>query len=125
MARKIEVQVNESMHNRKPQTRTEEISWAALDTAYGLLRDTAVELTFQVMREQAATQGLEFPMTDEDLFAKAAASGDPEAPKNYADLAPDDERAAYSLHSALHILAEQALYDAQAGLDEARDETGL
>jgi hypothetical protein len=119
--RTIEVKVDETLHNRAPKPGTEEITWAALDTAWNLLRDAAVRLVLQDMREQAAEQGIDFPATDEELFQEARDSGDPDAPTSHLDLAPENELAAMGLHSVLQLLAQDAAKDASQGLQDARD----
>ena len=119
--RTIEVKLDPSIHGRAPEGAQEEISWAALDTAWNLLRETAVQLTLQSMREQAAEQGIDFPATDDELFQEARDSGDPDAPTTYLDLAPENEMAAMGLHSVLQVLVQDAFKDAQNGLNDARD----
>ena len=120
--RTIEVKVDLENHNRAPAPGMEELTWKYLDTAWNLLRDAAVELTLQSMREQAAEQGIDFPSTDEELFQRAKDSGDPGAPTSYRQLAPSSEIAAQGLHAILQVLVNQSGQDAQEGLQDFQDE---
>lgn len=108
----VVVEVDPEMHRRQPENVQETIAWAVLDTAYGLLRDGAVRINLQSFREQATENGIDFPATDEELFARFAKLGDPEAPKSYRDLAPDDSIAAYALHDAFMLLVRLAFEEA-------------
>ena len=119
--RTIEVKVDEKLHSRNPEPGTEEISWSALDTAWNLLRETAVRLVLHDLRTQATEQGLDFPATDEELFQAARDSGDPDAPTSYLDLAPDTEIAAMGLHSALQVLAQEASRECGQALRDAEE----
>lgn len=108
----IAVQVDPSLHGRAPEPGVEAISWAALDTAWNLLRESAVRVTLQSLRNQAAEQGVPFPATDEALFQEARDSGDPDAPRNHLDLGPDSREAAAGLEAVFRELATQAMVDA-------------
>lgn len=114
--RTVEVKIDETVHERAPRDETEALIWATLDTAYNLLRETAVRLTLIEIREQGAEQGVAVE-SDEELFRECRESGDPEAPTSYMDLAPDNELAARGLYAAFGLLVDQAYEDARQGLN--------
>lgn len=115
--RKIELKYDPALHNgkKRPSTPDEELIYPYLDTAYNLLREAAVRLVFQEIRDQGAEQGISVG-TDEELFAESAASGVPGAPTTYMDLAPDNDMASLGFFTAFEVLAAQALEDASEGL---------
>lgn len=116
MTHTIEVKLDPSIHLRSPEGEFEEVSWAALDTAWNLLRETAVKLTLISLREQAAEQGVPFPATDEELFREAKEAEGDDAPDGYRDLAPDNELAAAGLHAVLQVLLKDTWVEAQQAI---------
>jgi hypothetical protein len=123
----VAVEFDQSMH---PDTDFDsldaqsKIAFAALDTAYKLLRESAVRVTLQAVREAAAEQGQTLE-ADEELFRQATESGDPDAPTGYADLAPDVPLAALGLHGAFGLLVDAATAEAaEAFGTEAEDADG-
>lgn len=106
----VTVSVDPKMHTRVPSNPGQEIVWAYLDTAYNLLREAAVRLTIQDMRDSAAELGLPFPETDQEVFESMAAQGakyDIEPPKNYLDLATHSDAVTTALDLGFNVLVEQ------------------
>lgn len=120
----VTVEVDLSMHNRPPRSEREEIAWAALDTTWKLLRETATRLVLQDLRAQARSKGVEFP-TDEVLFA--AEPDNPDFPRSYLELAAEPEIAGRGLDAVLRAIHAQTMVDAAAGFDlhAAESEGGL
>lgn len=107
--RTFTVEINQKMHpGGVPEDEAQRIIWETLDTAWMVLAEQAVRLALHRMREVFTEAGDEFP-SDEQIFADAQASGDPDAPAGYADLAVADQTAAAALEAAFHQLAESTL----------------
>jgi len=115
----VAVEVDPAMHYRDPEGENETLTWAVLDTTWKLLREYAVRLVLTDLRAQAVGQGVNFP-SDEELFAQDL--DDPEAARNYLDLAAEPERAGRGLHDALQVLYKETYEDAQSGFRAAQDE---
>lgn len=113
----VPVSIDTDIHSREPESEIERITWETLDTAWKALREGAVRITIQAMRDSYAEAGVDFPATDEELFEKGKESGDPAAPDTYLDLAPESPLAATMLSSAFTLLEDQALSEAQEGID--------
>lgn len=112
--------VDPSMHTRAPADRAEEIVWAYLDTAYNLIRESAVRLLLEDMRSSAAEVGIQFPATDEELFAdmNATAAGlGEEGPKNHLDLAPHSDAVATALDLTFQAFYAEARKYAREALE--------
>ena len=112
----VEVQVDEEMHQVAPQGPMEQMSWAALDTAWHLLRDTAARVALQNLRESAAEAGISFPSTDEEMFQGARESGIVGMPTGYRDLAPWDDEAMAALATLYQSLVNLAIDESLDGL---------
>lgn len=97
------------------------IAFAAMDTAYNVLRDAAVRVTLASLRTAQQEAGEDFPL-DEELFQQAKESGIEGAPTSYRDLAPQSLEAAMNLDAAFSVLVEMATSDAVAGLFGLDDE---
>ena len=121
--RTIEVKYDPSRHPSPPENELEALSWAALDTAWNLLREYSVRSILASMRHVATEQGLRWPETDEQMFAEAVATGDPDAPKDHLDLAPDCPGAALMLSQVFQHLVQEAGEDANQGI--AAHEQGI
>ena len=115
--RTIPVEVVASMHKRPPQDEYERLSWAALDTAWNLLRETAIRLVLADVREQIAAHGGTFP-SDEELFAREA--DNPDFPHSYLDMAPSPEDAGRALDTAFRILLVTSFDNAVAAVESGR-----
>lgn len=85
----IEVKVDPERHDRAPENDVERLSWAATDTAIRILAEYAARAVMADIRAQAADRGGYVP-SDGELFQAAIDSGDPDAPKDYYDLAATD-----------------------------------
>lgn len=109
------VEFDQSMHTSAPQSEEDQVEWAVLDTAYNLLRDTAVRLTMMEIRKQAAEQGVVWP-SDEQLFAEQ------DDIKSYRDLAPSSPEAAIGLHAVFTLLLTEAFAEAQDAINGQADE---
>jgi len=122
----VHVGVDPSRHNEEPESEVQRLTWAALDTAWNLLRETAVRLALLELREQLTAQGFTDMPTDEDLFEQAREEG--EGATSYLDLAPDGgdgidvEMAGAGLYSVLEVLHEVAFAQASEGLGLALEE---
>ncbi len=113
-ARTVTVEFDAAMHPNTDFDSLDEqskLAFAVLDTTYKLLREYSVRVTMASIREVAAEQGQTLE-PDEVLFAQAKATGDPEAPTSYMDLAPDVDLAALGLHGAFQLLVQTASEDA-------------
>lgn len=119
MPRTIKIEVDRELHSREPSSELERINWETLDTAWKLIREGAARLVIQALRETAQEQGVDFPATDEELFAKDVAEGG--TVRGYADIAPSNELAAISLANAFEALASQGAAEVQEGFDISRD----
>ena len=111
----VTVSVDPKMHTRAPSNPAQEIVWAYLDTAYNLLREAAVRLTIQDMRDSAAELSLPFPETDQEVFDAMAAQGakfDIEPPKEYLDLATHSEAVTTAMELGFKILVQQVREEA-------------
>lgn len=123
----ITVEFDQSMHPNTEFDKLDEpskVAFAALDTAYKLLREYAVRVVLTSIREEAKEQGQELP-SDEELFRLARESGVEGAPTSYLELAPDVEIAALGLHGAFQMLVEVATVEAEEGLGLAEQELGI
>ncbi len=106
----VTVAVDPSIHTRTPDAGGQAIVWAYLDTAYNLLREAAVRLTIQDMRDSAAELGLPFPATDDEVFKSMAVQGekfDIEPPKTYLDLATHSDEVVTALDLSFKVLVQQ------------------
>lgn len=117
--RTITVEVDLPMHQRPPQNEYEELSWAALDTAWNLLREYAVRGVLLQLREEAAEQGIAFP-SDEQLFEQEP--DNPDFPRSYLDLAASPDSAGRALDAAFQLLVAETFAEATEGLREAQAE---
>ena len=115
---------------REPESEVERVIWETLDTAWNVLRESAVRVTLLEIRAQLKEQGFEDMPSDEEMFELARQSGDPEAPTSYLDLAPRRgegpavEMAGQSLFTTFQLLADQAMLDASEALGFAMEERG-
>lgn len=116
MSQTVTVEVDQSMHTREPVNEVERLTWAALDTAWKLLREYSVRLVMLELRSQAEVQGVQLP-SDEELFSQE--SDDPDFPRSYLDLAPEPEVAGRGLQAILNVLYAEALAEAQQGFGPA------
>jgi len=122
----VHVGIDPELHQREPESEAQRITWAALDTAWNLLRETAVRLALLELREQLTAQGFTDMPTDEDLFELAREEG--EGATSYLDLAPqlgDDELvdiAGEGPYQVLEVLHEVAFAQASEGLGLALEE---
>lgn len=115
----VTVEVDPSMHIRPPRSEREEIAWAALDTTWKLLRETATRLVLLDLRAEARRQGVDFP-SDEELFA--AELDNPDFPRTCLELAAEPEIAGRGLDAVLRAIHQQTLIDVIGGFDLARAE---
>lgn len=121
--RTITVAIDPELHADQPENEAERIVWEALDTAWNLLRETAVRVTILELREQLAEAGFTNMRSDEELFAEATQPGaDPDMAKSYLDLAPDSKLAAVGLSGVFEILVDQARIEASEGMGDTLDE---
>lgn len=113
----ITVAVDPKLHIREPGSESERLVWAALDTAWNLLREYAVRVTIQDIREANPDSG--FPATDQELFDSAHPLG---GPANHLELAPElgdspqVNLAVMGLAEAFDAVCSQARSDAALGL---------
>lgn len=112
MAKIVEVKIDEKVHPNPPQDEASQLVWAALDTAYNLLRETAAEVTFMEVRKQAKEQGFEYP-DEAVMFAQAAERGI----RGWYDLAPDHPLAIEGIKSVFDVLAMVAMQEAEEGIN--------
>ena len=123
MSDNVKVEFDQSLH---PSVKFEELdesaklAFAGMDTAYNLLRVTAVRVTLQSIRDEAAEQGQTLP-SDEELFKAAKESGIEGAPTSYMDLAPAVTQAAMALHEAFEYLVVVAAEEAVEGMFGGED----
>lgn len=118
MSDTFKVEFDQSLHpSVKPGDLDEPslLAFAALDTAYNLLRDYAVRVTLATIRIEAAEQGQTLP-SDEEMFRLAKESGVEGAPTSYRDLAPLVSQAAMALHEAFEYLVVTATEEAVEGM---------
>lgn len=118
MSDTFKVEFDQSLHPLvKPEDLDElaRLSFAGLDSAYNLLRETAVRVTLASIRAEAAEQGQTLP-SDEELFRLAEESGVEGAPTSYRELAPYDSRSAYLLNQAFELLLVVATEEAVEGM---------
>lgn len=113
----VAVEVDPTIHRRLPAENERE-SWAALDTAWNLLREVAVKLVIMSMREQAAEQGVPFPATDLEMFEEGVADDPENAPRTYSDLAAESPLAATGLHAVLSTLVDETMTMAAAAIND-------
>lgn len=113
MTESIEVKVDPSMHDREPADEVERALWAGMDTAWNLIRTTAIRSVAEQVRKNLIEDGGDPPPADE-VFARF--EGDPEGPHAWIDMAPTgcpDARQAY------RTLFQHMLFEAQDDLQEA------
>lgn len=119
MTRVIPVEIDASMHEGQPEDAQAAVVWAALDTAYNLLRDTAVEVVLMDIRKQAAEQGHNVP---EDVLLFMNSGLGESGIKGYRDLAPDHPLAAEGIMRVFEVLHKVCSQEAQAGINQAKEE---
>lgn len=113
------------MHARQPHDRTEEIVWGVLDNVYNLLREAAVRLVVQELRETYAEMGVPYPSTDEETLkmmaanAEAAGAG---ALESFLDLAPHSRHVIEALDLSLRVLVTETRERLDEALDKAAEE---
>lgn len=112
----VEIRLDPALHIASPEGVIDGMSWAAMDTAWNLLRDTAVRVAIQVIRESSAEAGLPFPTTDQELFDQVEQAGIPGAPKSHRELAPWNEKAMTAFALVYQNLLKQAIEEASDGL---------
>lgn len=128
MSRTIEVKISAELHgDKEPGSEIQRLQWEALDTAWDLLRETAVKVVLIALREQAAEQGATL-RTDEEMFAEARAMVErgEQAATSYLELAPQAgdpnplvNLAGQGLDGVFHMLVDAAAQMAQEGLEVA------
>lgn len=101
----IEVKVDEERHTRAPENEVERLSWAATDTAIRILAEYAARIVMADLRLQVAEQGGYVP-SDGELFQAAIDSGDPDAPKDYYELAAIDRQSETGVDAVFRRLVE-------------------
>jgi hypothetical protein len=112
--RTVTVEFDQSMHpsiNYDELSEADKLAFSVLDTAYKLLREYAVRVTLAGVRDAVGEVGQTLP-SDEEMFRLARESDDPEAPKGYLDLAPDEDLAAMGVHAAFTVLVDAAADEA-------------
>lgn len=129
--RTITVAIDPELHGGKePESDKQRALWETLDTVWNLMREGSVRVVLADVREQLLKQGFTGMPSDEAVFEQAKASGDPEAPKSYIDLAPNRgdsplvDMAGRGLYGAFSLLAEQVMADASEALDVPLEEYG-
>lgn len=118
MSDTFKVEFDQSLHpSVKPEDLEEpaRLAFIGLDSAYNLLRETAVRVTLANIRMEAAEQGKTLP-SDEELFQEARESGVEGAPTSYRDLAPSIRQAALALNEAFELLLLAATEEAVEGM---------
>lgn len=124
--RLIEVRINPKLHpGQTPEDELQRLVWEALDTAWGLLSEYATRMAIVHIREGLKEQGIGF-LTDEELFAGAAESDNPDVPKSYADMIIGDPLAGEALEAAFERMQDVALTSAAGafGIQLVHDEEG-
>lgn len=116
--RTVEVKLDPEMHpDAVADTEVKRLTWEVLDTVWKLLQEYSVRVTLAEIRTQLEASGaFEALPSDEELFAAAKESGDPNAPTSYMDLAPSPELAGQGLQSVFDILVAEAFLDAAEGM---------
>lgn len=84
------LEMGEDSKNREPDTLSTALSWAALDTAWNLLREMAVRVVFTQIREAAERKGVEWPATDQEVLERIKVAHDLDKVPSYLDLAVGD-----------------------------------
>lgn len=105
----VTVEVDLPIHKRPPQDGYEKIAWAALDTAWNLLREYAVRAVLAEMRELAEEDGIPFP-SDEELLSREG------GPRTYLDMAVNPEDAGQALDAAFRILIAETVFALTEGI---------
>jgi hypothetical protein len=116
--RTVEVKLDPEAHpDATPEDEVQRLTWEVLDTVWALLREYSVRVTLAEIRTQLeASDAFEALTSDEELFAAAKESGDPDACTGYMDLAPSPELAGQGLQSVFDTLVAEAFVDAAAGV---------
>lgn len=86
----VKLELAEDSKNREPETLSTVLAWAALDTAWNLLREMAVRQALAQVREAAGRKGVEWPATDEEVFEQIKVAHGTEKLPSYLGLAPGD-----------------------------------
>jgi hypothetical protein len=122
--RTVEVKLDPEMHPEAvADTEVKRLTWEVLDTVWKLLQEYSVRVTLAEIRSQLTESGdVDVLPSDEELFAGARESGDPDAPLGYMDLAPSNEVAGRALQMAFDALVADAFLDAATGMGFAVEE---
>lgn len=121
----VHVAIDPEMHEFEPSSDRQRLTWETLDTAWNLLRETAVRIALTEVREQLAEQGFTNMPTDEQLFERAREEG--VGATSYLDLAPQTgdggmaDLAAEGLYGVLAMLSEAAYQEARTGMAAAQE----
>lgn len=113
----VKIQVDGQLNpGQVPENDHEAHTWALLDTAYNLLRVGIVKVLIAELREHLVEQGANALPTDEQIFEAIRASGDPDGPTSYKDLAPDTHLARMGLKGVFGVLLDEASAMVEEGL---------
>lgn len=102
--RTVKIELDPTLHRGDVELDDiEKEMWAGVDTAFNIMRETAIRVVLKGLREKAEGEGVQYP-SDEEIFASPVEG----APRNYREMAPTGCAEVRSLHSAVfeHLLQE-------------------
>lgn len=102
----VKIEIDSTMHARGPENEQERMIWAILDTAWNLLREGALHSTIYAVRKSIEDAGAT-TLTDEQIFESL--KDNPDAPRNYREMAPADPRAQAMVSAAFHLLLSESM----------------
>lgn len=119
MTHTIKVEIDQKLHgDEQPDDGTEAYVWAAMDTAWNLLRETAVRRVMDDFRAGATQATGRVIPSDEVIFQKMSDAHDG-APMGYRDLAPEGcPPLKQAFATVFTHLMEEAIEDLEEALED-------
>lgn len=119
MTHTIKVEIDQDLHGeQQPESPTEAYVWAAMDTAWNLLRETAIRRVLDNLRTSAAEASGRVIPSNEVIFQKMSDANDG-ARIGYRDLAPEGcPPLKHAFATVFAHLMDEAAEDMGGGLED-------
>lgn len=103
----VKIEIDPELHkNRHEPNGQERLVWETLDTAWNLLREGALHAVIFAVRSSLEQAGAE-ALTDEQIFESL--KDNPNAPRNYREMAPASPIAQSMVSAAFQVLMQEVM----------------
>jgi hypothetical protein len=103
----VKIEIDPELHKNRPEPNEQERRiWETLDTAWNLLREGALHAVIFAVRSSLEEVGAEV-LTGEQIFESL--KDNPDAPRNYREVAPASPIAQSMVSAAFQILMQESM----------------